>query len=113
MWWIAPIWRNTPAGQFVGTIWAFGGHVFMTIALSVPMGILLAAIGIVLNSRSTEAKTWPFLVFFLGGVLISFSMLFPATLAYYPLLFGAAGGLIYSFLSQWLLHKHGCEQRVK
>lgn len=97
MWWIAPIWRNTPSEQFAGTIWAFGGPVFMTIALSVPVGILLAAFGILLYSRSAEASAWLLLVFVIGGVLVSFSMLFPATLSYHPVLFGVAGGLIYVF----------------
>ena len=69
----------------------------MTIALSVPVGILLAAIGMLLYSRSAEASTWPFLVFAIGGVLVSLSMLFPATLEYYPAMFGIAGGLIYVF----------------
>lgn len=97
MWWIATIWRDTPADQFTGTIWAFSGPVFMTIALSMPLGIFLTVVGIYLHSRSTEAKTWPFLIFVVGGVLISLSMLFPATSSYYPVLFGIAGGLIYLF----------------
>ena len=97
IWWIAPIWRNTPAEQFSGTIWAFGGPVFTTIALSVPVGILLAVIGIFLHSKTSEDRDWPFLVFVIGGVFVSLSMLFPATLANYPVFFGIAGGLIYIF----------------
>ena len=90
MWWVAAIWRDTPPEQFEGTIWAFGGPVFMTISLSVPVGILL-------YSRSVKDGVWHFIVFAMAGVLVSLSMLFPAILGYYPVLFGIAGGLIYVF----------------
>jgi len=45
MWWVAPIWRNTPPEQFEGTIWAFAGPVFTIIALSVPAGIVRSVTG--------------------------------------------------------------------
>ena len=108
MWWIAPIWRNTPAEQFEGTIWAFGGPVFTAIALSVTVGILLAAIDMLLYARTAEHRAWPFRVFVIGAVLVSLSMLFPATLVYYPVLFGIAGGLIYAFFfaSLWYWGKN-------
>jgi hypothetical protein len=34
MWWVFPIWKNSPVEQFEGTIFAFLGPVYMTIALN-------------------------------------------------------------------------------
>lgn len=94
MWWVAPIWQNSPPEEFIGTIWEFGGPVFTIIALSVPVGVLLTAIGMLLYSESARPQLWPFAVFVIGGVVVALSMLFPPTLGYYPVLFGISGGLI-------------------
>ena len=91
MWWIAPVWRNTPAEQFDGTVWAFGGPIFMAIALSVPVGILLIVIGILLSAGAKSSRV---AVFAIGATLVALSMLFVPTLGYYPVLFGISGGLI-------------------
>ena len=94
-WWVFPIWKNSPLEQFNGTILAFGGLVFMLISLSVPLGIVLAAIGILRYAESKQTSLWPFVA---GIVLIILSMvLFPSTLGYYPLVFGISGGLILVF----------------
>jgi hypothetical protein len=91
MWWIAPIWREAPAEHFDGTIWAFGGPIFMVIALSVPAGILLTVIGISLYAGAPRPRV---VVFAIGAALVASSMLFAPTLGYYPAVFGISGGLI-------------------
>jgi hypothetical protein len=91
MWWVAPVWRNTPAEQFEGTIWAFGGPIFMAIALSVPVGILLIVIGILHYAGAGRSRV---AVFAIGATLVALSMLFVPTLGYYPVFFGLSGGLI-------------------
>lgn len=97
MWWLAPVWRNTPAREFEGTIWAWEGPVFMTIALSVPLGLFFAAVGMLVHARSAEHGRGPTVAFVAGGLLVGASMLFPPTLGYHPTFFGVAGGLIYLF----------------
>jgi len=91
MWWVAPVWRNTPAEEFEGTVWAFGGPIFTTIALSVPVGILLIVIGILLYAGAKRSRIT---IFATGAILVALSMLLVPTLGYYPVLFGIAGGLI-------------------
>jgi len=91
MWWIAPVWRNAPAEQFDGTVWAFGGPIFTTIALSVPAGILLIVIGILLYAGAERSRI---AVFAIGATLVALSMLLVPTLGYHPVLFGVSGGLI-------------------
>jgi len=94
MWWIAPIWSGAPPEQFEGTAMAVFGPVFMAIGISAPLGTLLSAIGILLYAEGERPRTWQFTIFVAGLVLVAMSMLFPATLRYYPVLFGISGGLI-------------------
>ena len=91
MWWLFPIWANSPPEQFDGTIMAVEGPVYMLIGLSSPLGIVLAAIGILLCAESEKSRMWPFAV---GVMLIALGMLVLPTLGYYPVLFGISGGLI-------------------
>lgn len=92
MWWIAPMWRDTPAAEIENTLWAFGGLIFMVIALSVPVGVALCAIGMALFSALGQAglATNGLLVF--GLVVLGGSLLVVPTLPYYPNLFGLIGG---------------------
>lgn len=85
------MWRNAPAEHFDGTAWAFGGPIFTTIALSVPVGILLIVIGILLYAGAKRSRV---AVFATGATFVALSMLFVPTLGYYPVLFGISGGLI-------------------
>ena len=93
-WWIFPIWKNSPVEQFEGTIMAFEGLVFMLIGLSTPLGVALAAIGILLSAESEKSRLWPFAA---GIVLVALGMLILPTLGYFPVLFGISGGLILLF----------------
>lgn len=101
MWWIAPVWRGTPAEEFEGTAWAFGGPIFTTIALSVPVGVVLIVTGITLYSGANRLR-----VTVLASVAgaIALSMLVAPTLGYYPVFFGASGGLILLFFLAALLY---------
>ena len=100
MWWIAPIWRNTPAIEFENTIWAFGGPVFMAIALSVPVGVALCSIGMVLYS-SLGGAGWGAIGLLLSGLtVLGASVMTAPTLAYFPNLFGMiGGGIVLLFLA--------------
>ena len=91
MWWVAPMWRDSPPEQFEGTLWAFGGPVFVFISLAGPVGTLLVAIGMLLSGG---ARGFGLAALVVGGVLVGASMMFPATMGYYPAVFGVAGGLI-------------------
>jgi len=103
MWWIAPIWRDTPAEQFEGTVLEFGGLVFTIIALSVPVGIVMTAFGMALYSRLGKADPGRILLLVAGLIVVAASLLFPPTLAYYPTLFGVIGGVIVMlfFMTLW------------
>jgi hypothetical protein len=104
MWWIAPIFRNTPVAEAEGTIWAFGGPVFVTISLAAPVGIVLLTVGTLLQGESGSSRTWPFI---LCVVLLAASLMYPSTLGYYPVAFGVSGGviLLFFFAVLWLCAK--------
>jgi hypothetical protein len=101
MWWIFPIWANSPVEQFEGTIMAFEGPVFMLIGLSSPLGVALAAIGILLSAEPQKSRLWPIVVVI---VLVTLGMLLFPLLGYYPLVFGISGGLILLFFFAALLY---------
>jgi len=103
MWWIAPIWRNTPAVQFEDTIFAFGGLVFSIIALSIPVGIVLTALGMALYSKLGKADPGTIVLLVAGLIVVAISLLLPPTLAYYPTVFGIIGGVILMlfFVTLW------------
>ena len=105
MWWIWPIWHETPAAEFEGTIWAFGGPVFLAISLTTPTGFLLVAIGALLRSES-HGPAGRRLILLIGfATLIWLSFLVAPTLSYMPVMFGVGGGLIlvlfFGTLWQW------------
>ena len=64
IWWIQPVWRNVPAAEFAGTVWVFGGPIYRTIALSVPIGFAFALIGVALSLPLTKVGL-PYMV---GGL---------------------------------------------
>jgi len=97
MWWIAPFWRSAAPQEIAGTIWAFGGLVFMLISLSVPVGILLLVIGMLLYADKDAPRAGPFVLIVFIAVLAAVSMLVLPTMPYLPVLFGILGGLILLF----------------
>lgn len=94
MWWIWPIWHETPASEFEGTIWAFGGPVFMTISLATPTGFLLVATGAVLKSGSGGPSGGRLVSLVSFAAMIWLSFLVAPTLGYAPVMFGVGGGII-------------------
>jgi hypothetical protein len=94
MWWIWPIWHGTPAAEFEGTIWAFGGLVFMAISLTTPTGFLLVAIGAVLRSGPGGPSGRRLITLVGIAALIWLGFLVLPTLRYIPVMFGIGGGLI-------------------
>lgn len=100
MWWIAPFWRNAPAAEIENTIWAFGGPVFMVIALSVPVGVALCSIGMALYSALGQAGVAAYGVLVGGLIVLGGSLMVVPTLPYYPNLFGLiGGGIVFLFLA--------------
>ncbi len=93
-WFTSPVWSSAPPEHFEGTAWEAFGLIFMTMSLLTPAGLLMIAIGTLLLGDSVKSHVWSYSI---GIVLVIFSFLFPATLGYYPLLFGIAGFLILTF----------------
>lgn len=69
---------------------------FTFIGLSVPVGIVLTAVGMMPRGRS-EHRDWRFAVFVAEVVAAALSMMAPQTLGYYPAAFGISGGLVLLF----------------
>jgi len=107
MWWIAPVWKKTPIEEFEGSAWAFEGPIYSLIGLSLPIGIILAAIGLMISSKEKQHTAWQFYTF-VGVILFaSFSIILLPTLDYYPIAYGVLGLFIFLFFtgSIWLWAK--------
>ncbi len=106
MWWVAPVWQNTPIEQFDRTAWAFEGPIYMSIGLSLPLGIILTSIGMLLYTDDNKRK-WQLPVLIIIVIISVASILFPSSSNYYPVTFGIFGLFIFIFfvLSIWLWGK--------
>jgi hypothetical protein len=93
-WFTSPVWSSESPEHFEGTIWEAFGLIFMAMSLLTPFGILMIAIGTLLLGDSVKSHIWYYSI---GIVLVIASFLFPATLGFYPLLFGIGGFLILIF----------------
>ena len=113
-WFTSPVWRSAPPEHFEGTNWEVFGPIFMAMALITPAGIIMIAIGTVLLGDSRKSHIWLY-----TGVLmlVILSFLYPATLGYYPNLFGIAGLLImiffFAFLWYWAKNHRSLNQSAK
>lgn len=88
---VEPALRNLSLVQYRETIWTFDGALFLLWALSVPIGSILAGVGILLYVRAKGARIWLFGIgIFL--ILVIVEILLPST--HFPPLFGVGGGLI-------------------
>jgi len=107
MWWIAPVWQKTPIGEFKGTAWAFEGPIYTLIGLSLPIGIILAAVGLMIYSHEKMHKVWQLYTFVAVILFASFSIILIPTLDYYPIAFGVLGLFILLLFSGslWLWAK--------
>ncbi|MCP4573704.1 MAG: hypothetical protein GY838_15200 [bacterium] len=92
--WInAPQFRNLPLGELQDTMWSLEKPPFWVWAFSVPVGAILAAVGILLHASRNGSRAG------LMGValfLVSGLAYFATRIGHMPLLFGIGGGLILS-----------------
>jgi len=91
-WWIVPMYKYTPVEKITQTVWAPGSPLFIIWAFGIPVGAILAVIGMLLRTEPT--KIWQFLIV---TAFIILSVMFPATMGYHIVVFGALGGLIAAF----------------
>jgi hypothetical protein len=94
MWWLAPYWRANPYQTLEGTAFAFAGPVFMAIALSVPVGLVLVSLGMALYSGYFGSGGAAGTLLVAGLLAIAASVLVASTMPYYPNFFGILGGAI-------------------
>ena len=93
-WWTSQGWSSAPPEHCEGTNWAAFGPVFMLLAFSVPIGVILFVIGLLLYTRFGKTSAWLVMIIVTLAIL---GMLYPPTMAYYPIVFGIGGGFILSF----------------
>jgi hypothetical protein len=91
---VEPALRNLSPVQYGETVWRFDGVLFLLWALSVPLGSILACVGVLLYVGTRGVSIWLFgMGVFL--VLILVETLLPSR--HFPPLFGVGGGLILAF----------------
>jgi len=76
------------------TMWALGGPLMMLWALGVPLGALVAGIGLLLYSGAKGSTVWKFGIGILLAVIIGMAL---GALGHFPPLFGIGGTLILLF----------------
>ena len=98
-WIVRPIYRNMTLEQANGTIWGLTSPLFGLWASSVPIGSILAGLGLLQYVRTKRATIWLFgigaFALFMVDTLTKFRIL--PTLPHFSLLFGVGGGLILAF----------------
>jgi len=92
-WSVGPALRNLSLDQVNKTIWAMNSPLFWAWAFSVPLGSILAGIGILLHARSKGSHIWLFGIGVFAVLVVANSLRF----AHFPPLFGIGGGLILAF----------------
>jgi hypothetical protein len=108
-WVVRPIYRNMTLDQANATIWGLTSPLFGLWASSVPIGSILAGVGLLLYVRAKRATIWLFgvgsIALFMVDTLTKFRILPP--LPHISSLFGIGGGLILVFFltSMWLWGK--------
>ena len=90
---VAPTLRNLSSDQVNETIWAMNSPLFWAWAFSVPLGSILAGIGILLHAQSKGTRIWLFGIGVFAVLLVANLLRF----AHFPPLFGIGGGLILAF----------------
>ena len=95
-WWLHNAYSNLSPAQISETVWASGSALFILWSLSIPVGSILAAVGIVLYAQIKRPRMWSFVI---GAILLSLWLYFwkSFNLQLYPPMFGALGGLITVF----------------
>ena len=90
-WSVSPTFRNLSMEEVNKTIWAVPGFLFFLWAFSVPVGAILASIGMLIYGGVKSFRIW-----LIGTAifLVSFSIIFLSIENHYPFLFGIGGCLI-------------------
>ena len=103
-WWMVPTYRTLSPEQIGETIWASGGALFLLWSIAIPVGAVIASIGLLLYARARGSRIW---LFGVGVVLLFLLVAFLPMPGYYPPFFGISGGLILAFflLTLWLWAK--------
>jgi len=109
-WFTSPVWNSAPPEHFEGTVWEAFGLIFMLMSFLAPAGILMIAIGTLFLGDSAKSHVWPYTI---GIILVTFSFLFPATLDFYPILYGVAGFFISIFFFAILWYWAQNHRRLK
>jgi hypothetical protein len=98
-WIVRPIYRNLTLEQANQTIWGLTSPMFGLWASSVPIGSILAGVGLLLYVKAKKSTIWLFGVgafaLFMFDTLTKFRIL--PTLPHFSPLFGIGGGLILVF----------------
>ena len=90
-WSVTHTFRNLSMEEVNKTIWAVPGFLFFSWAFSVPVGAILASIGMLIYGGVKSSRIW-----FIGTAifLVSFLIIFLSIENHYPFLFGIGGCLI-------------------
>ena len=110
LFWVAVIWaflwgvlgsffvgsafRNLTMDEVNQTMWATTGPWYLLWAFGVPLGALVAGIGVLLYSDAKGSKVWKYGIGIFLGIIIGMAIVF---LGHIPLLFGIGGTLILLF----------------
>ena len=103
-WWMVPTYRILPPEQIRETIWTADGALFLFWSLAIPVGAVIASIGLLLYARARGSRIW---LFGVGVVLLFLLVALLPMPGYYPPFFGISGGLILAFflLTLWFWAK--------
>ncbi len=93
-WSVSPTFRNLSMEEVNKTIWAVPGFLFFLWAFSVPVGAILASIGMLIYGGVKSSRIW---LIGIAIFLVSFLIIFLSKENHYPFLFGIGGCLILLF----------------
>ena len=90
-WSFGSTYRNLSLAETDATAWALSGPLFWIWAFSVPVGSVLAGLGLLLYSESRRAEIWVFVVGMLSIMALVESM---RGSTHHPPIYGIVGGVI-------------------
>jgi len=95
-WWVHNAYGDLSPARISETIWASGSALFILWSLSIPVGSILTAIGIILYAQIKGARMWLFII---GAILVSLWLYSwkKFNIQLNPPMFGVLGGLITVF----------------
>jgi hypothetical protein len=102
--WIGIVYMVLTLAEIRETAWAINQPLFWLWAFSVPLGSILAGLGLLLRAGSKGSHIW---VFGIGMVLALMLMQFVPTGTHHPPVFGVVGGIILALflLTVWFWAK--------